>query len=338
MHYLITGHTGFKGTWLSILLKNRGHKVSGISLNPLKNSLYSHIDSRSIVTSDNRCDIANYLTLKNLIEEISPDHLIHFAAQSLVKEGYRNPKNTYETNVLGTYNVLLASKDTPIVSTLIITTDKVYKDSKQKNPYKEIDELGGEDPYSASKVIADKLTQSWIKEFPEKNIGIARAGNVIGGGDSGADRLLPHLIEKITNGISPQLRYPSAVRPWQHVLDCLNGYLIFIENLTKSKSGSIYNFGPSENDYKTVSDLTELVISMSHQNMSWERDQTIHQPESSFLSLDSSKALIDLNWKNKWNFQESVKRTFNWYAKVNNGYSALQACLDDIEEFENTKL
>jgi CDP-glucose 4,6-dehydratase len=230
MHFLITGHTGFKGAWLSLLLRERGHNVSGISLEPENNTLYKSASIGKFFEHDIRCDIRDLDRLQRNFNSISPDVVIHLAAQALVRESYKDPIRTFETNVHGTINVLKASQNLPkLKAQLIVTTDKVYKNMDKLNAYIESDPLGGQDPYSASKAMADIATQSWLSSFVNAPTGIARAGNVIGGGDISTDRLIPDLIKSYTSGLTPRLRAPKAVRPWQHVLDCLNGYLSLVD-------------------------------------------------------------------------------------------------------------
>jgi CDP-glucose 4,6-dehydratase len=222
MHYLLTGHTGFKGTWLSLLLSSAGHEVSGISLNPVEGSLFSRVRPRDLLNADVRLDIRDAAAVHEQIARIAPDVVIHLAAQPLVRESYRDPRGTFDTNVWGTINVLEATRRTESVqATLIVTTDKVYRNDGRSTGYVESDPLGGHDPYSASKAMADLATQSWRASYPGTPIAIARAGNVIGGGDVSPDRLMPDLIAAFATGTPARIRNPRAIRPWQHVLDCL---------------------------------------------------------------------------------------------------------------------
>jgi len=215
MHYLITGHTGFKGAWLTIWLESLGHEVSGISLDPLSGSLFETANLSDLLANDFRLDIRDAPAVRATISKTSPDVVFHMAAQPLVRESYKDPRGTFETNVMGTLNVLEAVSATPSVKAhVVITTDKVYRNVNQVAGYKETDPLGGDDPYSASKAMADILTHSWVTSFGGPPTAIARAGNVIGGGDVSPDRLLPDLLTSYSAGIAPTLRYPEAVRPW----------------------------------------------------------------------------------------------------------------------------
>jgi CDP-glucose 4,6-dehydratase len=234
MHYLISGHTGFKGAWLVMLLKSRGHEVSGFSLDPLKGSLFAEAKVAKLLLGDYRQDIRDFNGTLKVFKQTQPDVFIHMAAQPLVLESYKHPVDTFEINVNGTLNVLRAAQEVKsLKGQLIITTDKVYKNEGLKKAFKESDALGGDDPYSASKAMADILTQSWMNSFPKIPTAIGRAGNVIGGGDASPDRLIPDIIKNLKVGQAPQIRHPEYVRPWQHVLDCLNGYLFVIEHLLK---------------------------------------------------------------------------------------------------------
>ena len=334
MHYLVTGHTGFKGSWLCMLLISRGHKVSGMSLDPEKNSLFNLAKLETKV-DDYRLDIRNYEGVLKVFNDTKPDVIVHLAAQSLVLRSYKDPVNTFETNVQGTLNVLRASSKTGSVKAqLIITTDKVYKNIHKLSGYAETDSLGGDDPYSASKAMADILTQSWAKSFASAPTAIARAGNVIGGGDYCEDRIMPDLVSSFLLGKVPILRKPNAVRPWQHVLDCLNGYLILIEKLIINKEFDVWNFGPETINYRTVEDLAKLAAELWGIEFNWELSTNSDFKETDFLTLDSSKARSELNWKDKLNFTESVNKSITWYKDLSKGFNPLELMLRDIKDFE----
>jgi CDP-glucose 4,6-dehydratase len=318
MHYLITGHTGFKGAWLSLMLEMQGHTVSGISLDPLEKSLFNQADLHTLFEHDFRIDIRNRAAIKEAVEKINPDVLIHLAAQPLVRESYRIPVETFDINVLGTLNVLEATREIKnLKATLIVTTDKVYKNYNHLRGYVETDELGGDDPYSASKAAADIATQSWIKSFAKGPVAIARAGNVIGGGDWAQDRIIPDLVKAYSSGEFPTLRYPDAIRPWQHVLDCLNGYLALIDIQISNGLAGEWNFGPDLDEKHSVKDL---VNSFAHnwgvEGKTWELDPDNSVHEAGYLLLDSSKARENLNWSDKLNFVETVKWTVDWYKSM----------------------
>lgn len=335
MHYLITGHTGFKGAWLTLLLLERGHKVSGLSNDSPRNSLFEKAGIREFLEHDIRADVRNSSFLKESFKKFKPDVVIHMAAQSLVRESYLTPVETFETNVMGTLNVLKATQEIENLSAqLVVTTDKVYKNVNKRTGYIETDPLGGFDPYSASKAMADLGTQSWISSFEIPRTAIARAGNVIGGGDICADRLIPDLINSYSSGSTPKLRAPNSVRPWQHVLDCLNGYLTLVDALILDKGNGAWNFGPDENQSKTVADVADIAGAVWGVENSWEKDSGKHPHEASLLTLDNNKAKTKLNWTNKLSFEDSVKLTINWYKNVHNGQDALKETLKNIKFFE----
>lgn len=318
MHYLITGHTGFKGSWLSLMLQVQGHEISGISLNPPQKSLFVQAELEGTFKYDFRVDVRNREELNKAIHTINPDIIVHLAAQPLVRESYKYPLETFETNVIGTLNVLEATKELKsLQAVLVITTDKVYKNHNHLRGYVETDELGGEDPYSASKAAADIATQSWIKSFAKIPIAIARAGNVIGGGDWATDRIIPDLVNAYSSGLLPILRYPEMIRPWQHVLDCLNGYIKLIDYIIKKGVGEEWNFGPDLNDKFTVADLTNQVARQyGVQGSKWVPSNVAQPHEAGYLLLNSTKARQELHWKDKLNFFESITETINWYKLV----------------------
>lgn len=335
MHFLVTGHTGFKGAWLVHLLHSRGHSISGISLDPEAGSLFEINETSRLMKHDIRCDIRNYDLIKNHFLRINPDVVIHLAAQALVKESYKNPLDTFQTNVNGTLNILRASQDLKnLKAQLIVTTDKVYKNMEDSKAYKETDSLGGRDPYSASKSMADIATQSWLASFQNPPTAIGRAGNVIGGGDICADRLIPDLVKSYMLGETPKLRAPNSIRPWQHVLDCLNGYLILVEALISGQAKGAWNFGPSMNEYRSVSDVSTLAGEIWGVTKRWELDLIQHPYESKILMLDSNKARNELGWKERFTFEESITWTINWYKNVKNGVEPLKETSRAIAYFE----
>ena len=336
MHYLITGHTGFKGAWLSLVLKNRGHSISGLSLNPSSGSLFETMELKNIFENDFRVDIKNLNPIKKIFKEIEPDVVIHLAAQPLVIESYKDPVNTYDSNIQGTLNILTATSCTSTVrAQLIVTTDKVYRNVNRNYAFVESDPLGGQDPYSTSKAIADLLTQSFTKFAKLCPTAIARAGNVIGGGDVSPNRLIPDLVNAYSRSEIPKLRFPNAVRPWQHVLDCINGYLKLIDYLLINQKSEAWNFGPDESEFKTVSQVADLVGEFWGSELSWvqNNDQKLHEFE--LLTLNSSKSRKLLGWEDKLSFRESVKWTTDWYKDVSIGISPSEATLKNILKFES---
>ena len=313
----------------------QGHTVSGIALDPLQKSLFNQANLSEIFENDVRLDIRNRQELAAAIAKIDPEVIIHLAAQPLVRESYKFPVETFETNVIGTLNVLEATRQLKnLKATLVITTDKVYKNHNHLRGYVETDELGGDDPYSASKAAADIATQSWIKSFATTPVAIARAGNVIGGGDWATDRIIPDLVNAYASGNLPTLRYPEAIRPWQHVLDCLNGYLVLVNaQLSRGLMGE-WNFGPSLEQKHSVAELVTTFASDWGvvERQAWKSDGSEHPHEAGYLLLDSTKARKELGWIDKLGFAESISWTVNWY-KNSDILSMRSLCENQINQF-----
>jgi CDP-glucose 4,6-dehydratase len=315
MHYLITGHTGFKGSWLALMLQMQGHTVSGISLDPAEKSLFNQAKLSDLFENELRIDIRRAAKLSRAVKKIDPDVIVHLAAQPLVRESYKDPIGTFDTNVIGTLNVLEATKGLlNLKATLIITTDKVYKNQNHLRGYVETDELGGDDPYSASKAAADIATQSWVKSFATTPVAIARAGNVIGGGDWATDRIIPDLVNAYSSNQIPTLRYPHAIRPWQHVLDCLNGYLKLVDSMISDGISGEWNFGPSLNVKHTVGELSSRIAAQfGLPSKMWNLESNLQPNEAGLLLLDSNKARLELGWKEHLNFEETIEWITDWY-------------------------
>lgn len=314
----ITGHTGFKGSWLALWLKMLGAEVKGYALEPYTSpSLYNVLRLEKEVNSQ----IGNILdkeTLNKSISEFKPDIIFHLAAQPLVRLSYIEPVNTYETNVIGTLNVLEAARKCDSVKAFVnITTDKCYENIEKDYAYKEEDKMGGYDMYSSSKGCSEILSASYRNSFLKDGgflLATARAGNVIGGGDWSTDRLIPDCIKAINNSEDIIIRSPKAVRPWQHVLEPLSGYLTLGEKLIEGKSefADGYNFGPEANSVLTVEDIVKKVIKY------YEKGKVIIKPDTKFheanlLMLDITKAITKLDWHPKYNAEEAVKNTVLWY-------------------------
>ena len=336
MHYLITGHTGFKGAWLSLWLNSLGHEVSGISLDPIPDSLFDRANVSEVLKNDFRIDIRKHDEVKSALAQVNPDVVFHMAAQPLVRESYVDPRYTFETNAMGTLSLLEAVSNTPSVKAhVVVTTDKVYRNINQVAGYVESDPLGGFDPYSASKAMADLLTQSWLSSFPGTPTTIVRAGNVIGGGDVSKDRLMPDLISAYMNNKVPTLRYPNSVRPWQHVLDCLNGYLMVSESLLLGNEHPMMNIGPDKESFVTVAKVAELVASQLSVDPSWNQSESSEPHEAGLLSLDASLAKTSLGWHEKLKFTEAVKWTTDWHQRFERKESAREITNQHIETFIN---
>ncbi|MCV7347656.1 CDP-glucose 4,6-dehydratase [Mycolicibacterium rhodesiae] len=336
MRYLVTGHTGFKGPWLTLLLLSRGHRVSGLALEPEPDGLFARGGIAGLLDADLRVDIRNPGATAAAVAALTPDVVVHFAAQSLVRESYRNPRYTYETNVNGTLNVLEAVAAAPSVRAhVVITTDKVYRNIGQEAGYVETDPLGGDDPYSSSKAMADLLTQSWIRSFPGCPTAIARGGNVIGGGDASRDRLLPDLMAAYASGQAPLLRFPSAVRPWQHALDCVNGYLMLADALLAGKGLGEWNFGPGRESFVEVGEVATLAAEMWGGGAHWDDQPGEHPHEASLLALDAGKARRELGWHDRLQFRDALAWTVDWYRRVHDGADPLELTREQIAAFES---
>jgi CDP-glucose 4,6-dehydratase len=334
IHVVITGHTGFKGSWLVVLLKSLGYKVSGVSLPPKDGSLFQIGELSRYMSHHILLDVLEREKLGHELEKISPDVIIHLAAQSLVREGYRDLTGTFDVNFSGTLNLLLGVPKND-VTTLVITTDKVYKPKHSPHPHSENDCLGGLDPYSASKASADLLVQSWMLNNPKQVLGIARAGNVIGGGDNSKERLFPDILNNLGENKPMILRNPDAIRPWQHVLDCLNGYLRMIEFMSKSKSQLILNFGPDQESNASVLEVFNLAAHYwgSESDIQIEKDPSMK--ETDVLMLDSRKAMQVLNWQNKLGLSDAVKWTVDWQKEVIRTGNCVSTTEKQVDKFLN---
>jgi len=322
----VTGHTGFKGSWLLTLLEHLGAEVMGYALEPITNpNLFSVINGEKLCKST-ICDIRNAQKLQKTIVDFQPDFVFHLAAQPIVRTSYQIPAETFEVNAIGTANVLdgIRLLEKPCIA-VMITTDKVYQNNETGQSYKEDDRLGGYDPYSASKACTELVIDSYRKSFfnpkdyakHQKAIASARAGNVIGGGDWAADRLVPDIVRAISKNKTIRIRNPESVRPWQHVLEPLHGYLtlgMFMQQ-NPVKYADAFNFGPHFNDVLTVQKMTELATKIWGSG-NIEFPVLENQPhEAGLLSLDISKASQWLNWTPKWNAQQALTKTLEWYKR-----------------------
>ena len=319
---LVTGHTGFKGGWLCQWLIHLGAKVSGISINVPSEP--SHFISANLNNKmqDYRLDINDNEKLKKLIYKIQPDYVFHLAAQALVRISYESPIETISTNAIGSANVLdaLRALEKKVVA-VMITSDKVYDNVEWLWGYRETDRLGGKDPYSASKGMAEMAIRSFVESFlnskdSKVTVGIARAGNVIGGGDWALDRIVPDCIKAWSKSETVSIRSPASTRPWQHVLEPLSGYLLLGSLLAQRKvsNGEAYNFGPPAYQNYSVRSLIEE-MSKFWDNVKWTDDSQINMNlhEAALLKLNCDKALSDLNWTSTLNFKETVQMTIEWY-------------------------
>lgn len=335
MHYLVTGHTGFKGAWLTVLLESLGHQVSGLALDPEPGSLFDQSEISKLLVRDARVDIRDSVAVAEVLAAVQPDVVLHMAAQPLVRYSYAHPRETFETNVMGTFNLLEAAQAVPsIKAQLIVTTDKVYRNVGSSDGYVETDALGGQDPYSASKSMADILTASWRDSFRTVPIGVARAGNVIGGGDVCEGRLLPDLLRAFATGEPAPIRHPNAVRPWQHVLDCLAGYYLLSCELVQGRSIGAWNFGPDPQDAVEVGQIASIAADLWGPPAAWVQIEADELHEAELLTLNSSKAHRLLDWKNHLAHGEAVRWTIEWSKSVQAGNDPLSVTSMQIENFK----
>ncbi len=335
---LITGHTGFKGSWLSLWLSLIGAKIYGISKDiPTEPSHFSFLNLK--IEADIRLDISKSNDLIDIIQDIKPDFIFHLAAQPIVMESFNDPINTYLSNSMGTANLMEAIRrlQNNVIS-IIITSDKSYDNLEINRGYKEDDKLGGADPYSASKGAAELIISSYIRSFfkdEKKLVGIGRAGNVIGGGDWASGRIIPDIIKAIKNKEELIIRNPNATRPWQHVLEPLSGYMSLAYNLRKEKNnhGEAFNFGPKINENYTVEEVLKE-INYHFTNLKWKVDNKNIFSESTLLKLNCYKAKKHLNWMSTLSFDESIKLTCEWYSNyLNNKIAIKDFSINQIKEY-----
>lgn len=321
---LVTGHTGFKGGWLSLWLKELGAKVWGFSNGiPTEPSFYEILE-RKIFDGEISGDISNYEAIRSAIKKIKPDFIFHLAAQSLVRVGYEKPVETIHTNIVGTMNLLETVRNEKLpCDILVVTSDKCYENRGWEYGYREVDPLGGYDPYSASKAAAEIVTHAWYRSYFAENqrlgkIATGRAGNVIGGGDYAKDRIVPDAVRALTADKPIPVRNPDATRPWQHVLDCVSGYLWLGACLQNSSKDSpvvgAFNFGPPLTSNRTVRELVEEILKTWYGEWRHIREKSAPH-EATYLYVASDKAFNVLKWKPTWDFAKSVNQTIEWYLR-----------------------
>jgi CDP-glucose 4,6-dehydratase len=334
---LVTGHTGFKGSWLSLLLNHLGIEYFGYSLEAEEDSLYRRVNLESMskgVVGDIR-DLEN---LSKVIKNVRPSVIIHLAAQPLVLKSYQDPLETFQTNCMGTANILEAAFDTPSVEVVLaITTDKVYRNNNSGRRFVESDPLEGKDPYSASKVAAEAVCAAWqqiSKISGGPKVIVARAGNVIGGGDFAKDRLIPDAIRALMSEQNLLVRSPEATRPWQHVLDPLIGYLTYIEKTLQGETKvEALNFGPNERSLE-VAKVLDIGQEILDNRLRLVLEEFELNKEAKVLQLDTNLAKLELSWNPRWRQAEAIRNTFFWWESVlSNEESAFSNCLKDIESF-----
>lgn len=336
----ITGHTGFKGGWLSLWLYSLGAKLSGYSLNPCTQpSFFETCCLGKLFDSDSRSDIRDYNSLELVLNRSNAEIVFHLAAQPLVRESYHSPVDTFSANLMGTVNLLEAvRKSNTVKVVVIITTDKCYENKELGKPFSEYDPMGGEDPYSASKACAEVATTAYRQSFLAKSaiqVATARAGNVIGGGDWSTDRLIPDFLRSIEANQQLIIRSPNAIRPWQHVLEPISGYITLAKKLFNlgSEYSSAWNFGPEDNDAREVSWIADRMC-QKFDAITWRTETDIDSPkEAGLLRLDSSKSKKLLGWRPKWDLDTALDNTIEWYSSFKSGYNMRDFSLSQIESY-----
>lgn len=334
----LTGHTGFKGSWLSLWLAEMGATVKGYALNPPTTpSLFEEANVVEKIESEIG-DIRNLEQLTSSMQGFNPDILIHMAAQPLVRLSYKEPLETYDTNVMGTAKVLEAARRCKNLKAIVsVTTDKCYENKEWVWGYREDEPMGGYDPYSSSKGCAELVTSAYRRSFmQEKGVGLAsaRAGNVIGGGDWAEDRLIPDILRAFEKNQPVIVRNPSSTRPWQHVLEPLSGYLVLAQALYENPTAYAegWNFGPFDEDAKPVDWILNHMV-QQWPNSSWALDQDAHPHEAGYLKLDISKAKSRLNWHPTWRLENTLKRIVEWHQAWLNKEDMQAKCLQEINDY-----
>ncbi|MFA6074224.1 MAG: CDP-glucose 4,6-dehydratase [Negativicutes bacterium] len=350
----ITGHTGFKGSWLVMMLNELGAEICGYALTPPTEPSLFDIAKLSELCEHNIGDVRDYRQLSTIMGNYQPEIVIHMAAQPLVRESYVKPLETYEINVMGTANLLEAVRNCPSVrSVVVVTTDKCYQNNEWAWGYRENDRLGGYDPYSNSKACSELVVSAYRQSYfrlSEENSGLrthdselisapavatARAGNVIGGGDWAKDRLVPDILRSIEAGEPVRIRNPYSIRPWEHVLEPLAGYLQLAENLYTEghKFAEAWNFGPSDEDAKPVEWIVERMCQLWNSGATYIVDDGDHPHEAHYLKLDCSKSRQELGWKPRWNLSETLGKIVDWHVAYINREDIRRICQQQIEEY-----
>ena len=337
---LLTGHTGFKGSWLALWLDRLGAEVTGISLPPHTEPNLFSLASIEDLCDSHFCDIRDSAALDTLIQQAQPEIVFHLAAQPLVRTSYLDPVETYATNVMGTAHVLDALRGLERTRVAVmVTTDKVYRNQEWSRPYREDDALGGHDPYSASKAASEIVIASYRDAFlAEQGVAVAsaRAGNVIGGGDWSEDRLIPDAVGAWQMEQTLEVRHPDAIRPWQHVLDSLAGYLTLAEKLWRKPTlAGAYNFGPETNQTATVRDVVEIARNSYGRGEVRYGNDSDGPHEASWLALEVAKSTHNLGVKSRWGLTESIENTMSWYRARYEGEGARALCEAQIAEYES---
>ncbi len=343
----VTGHTGFKGSWLCLLLNSLGAKVFGYSLKTHTSpNLFELLNIEKQIEISNVGDVRDLAALKKAMMMTNPDIILHLAAQSLVRYSYEHPVETYETNVLGTVHILEAMRSSSTAKVFInVTSDKCYENKEWNRGYHEKDNMGGYDPYSSSKGCAELITAAYRssyfnpKNFKQhgKAIATARAGNVIGGGDWASDRLIPDIMNALIRKEHPEIRFPFAIRPWQHVLEPLYGYLTLAEKMWESPElfSESWNFGPKDEDCQSVNWVVNKIYEIWEYTLGWQQTEKNEPHEANFLKLNIKKANKLLKWHPCWNLSEALQATVEWYQCWVKKQDILQLTLDQIAKYKD---
>lgn len=336
----LTGHTGFKGSWLSIWLQLMGSEIRGVSLAPqTTTALFSEanvIENMESIIGD----IRNKELVLESMRKFNPDIVIHMAAQPLVRHSYKDPIDTYSTNIMGTVHVLEAARNCSNLRAVVnVTTDKCYANNEWEWGYRENEPMGGFDPYSSSKACSELVTSAYRSSFFQKSeiaVATARAGNVIGGGDWSTDRLIPDILFAFENDLQVVIRNPNAIRPWQHVLEPLSGYLVLAERLYNNGQNyaEAWNFGPNDKDVQSVLWIVEKMTTDWDHKMKWKIDPIDQPHEANYLKLDISKARNKLGWEPVWDLNIAIDKIIKWHRSWLFGHNPQELCIKQIEEFQ----
>ena len=338
----LTGHTGFKGSWLAVWLSELGAHVKGFALEPnTKPALFEEARVADLIESE-LGDIRDYEVLKTAMQSFNPDILIHMAAQPLVRLSYEEPLETYATNVMGTANVLQAARSCSNLKAVVsVTTDKCYENREWPWGYRENEAMGGHDPYSSSKGCAELVTAAFRRSYfylpGTANVASARAGNVIGGGDWAEDRLIPDILRAFEKGKPVVIRNPLSTRPWQHVLEPLSGYLVLAQALYEAEEDFAegWNFGPRDEDCQAVGQILDQMVNRWEGKASWELDTQANPHEAGFLKLDCSKAKARLKWQPQWTLAETLEKIVHWHQAWFDGADVQKLCKNEIANYTN---
>lgn len=336
---LVTGHTGFKGGWLSLWLHQLGAEVTGLSLPaPTDPSFFEQTKLEELITHIEG-DVRDFDSVEKAIREVRPEVVFHLAAQPLVRYSYDNPVETYATNVMGTVHVLEACRNVDSVRAVVcVTTDKCYENREWVWPYRETDPMGGYDPYSSSKGAAELAISAYRRSYPDgPRIASVRAGNVIGGGDWALDRLVPDIVRAMLAGERPEIRNPNSVRPWQHVLEALGGYLVIAQSLLEGREdvATAWNFGPSDDDAQPVYWIVDEMLAAWGTNLGWTKPDGSQPHEAVLLRLDCSKARTELGWRPRLRLKEALAKVVEWHKTVADSGDARSISLAQIADYND---